>query len=330
MKITIVTKPLFIKNFLINTFIIYCYRISIKIFKLELIKFLKKEFAEFGGHYSVTRSLIAGFKNNKIQFNYNPIIFSRKIHNVVIVLSDARALMQMIKLKKNGHIKILIAGPNIVEFPFDCDDILCSELIDLVIVPSNWVSILYIKLRPILQDKIYVLPAGVDLNYWNVKKKTVKEKKVLIYLKGKYDNILYNECKKYLKHNNIEVFEIIYGEYEIDYYREKLSEVDLLIGFPCSSESQCIAWSECWATNTPTLIHSINTYVHRNIKYECSSAPYLNEINGLFFNNINDFINSLNKLLNKKIDNFNIREWVNLNMSDAIISDRILKKIREI
>ena len=329
MKLTIITKPLFINRFYFQTTIIYIYRLLTNLIKFKLIKFIINELREYGGHYSVTRSLIEGLKNNKIDFNYNPFLF-QKVNNVVIVLSDARALKQMIELKKNGKIKTLVAGPNIVEFPFDNNNILCHYLIDMVIVPSKWVSDLYIELKPVLKDKIYIMPAGVDVKFWKVNKKSNKAKHILLYLKGNYDEKLYNLCKQNLKKYEVTITEIKYGKYSLFNYREILKDVDLLIGFPCSSESQCIAWAECWATNTPTLIHSIDTFVHRNIEYKCSSAPYLNEINGLLFKDITDFDLKFNTLIYSNNKKLKIRQWVISNMSDYIITKRIVKKISEI
>lgn len=51
----------FLKNFIKK---IFYYILPVKSRKITSLK--------YGGHYAVTRSIVDGFKKNKINFNYNP------------------------------------------------------------------------------------------------------------------------------------------------------------------------------------------------------------------------------------------------------------------
>jgi hypothetical protein len=149
-KITVLTDPLPIG---INFYYIFLK----KIFNLikNLVgrqKRLKNSKWNYGGHPAVTRSIISGFKKCKINFNYNPQRVGNLSDNV-LVLAGVKTLKQAIYLKKNGYIKKIFAGPNIVTFSNDQNFLLSSPEIDIVIVPSEWVRSIYVKDLPCLKKK---------------------------------------------------------------------------------------------------------------------------------------------------------------------------------
>lgn len=98
----------------------------------------------YGGHYAVTRSLIEGLKKTDACFNYDPRNVA-EVGDVVLVLSDTNALRQAIQFKRDGRIKKLLAGPNLVVWACDDGYVLASPEIDICIVPSNFPRVAYIE-----------------------------------------------------------------------------------------------------------------------------------------------------------------------------------------
>ena len=94
-----------------------------------------------------------------------------------------------------------------------------------------------------------------------------------------------------------------------------------MIGF-AMSESQGIAWAEAWSTNVPTLIWRNNEGRFGGKIYASSTAPYLCDINGLFFNDFEDFKLQFHKWEHSR-DSFAPREWVLNNMSDEICASKL-------
>lgn len=97
---------------------------------------------KYGGHPGVTRSVLTGMTSIGVEHNYNPVSFCL-FHEIVVVMSSVKALKQAIKLKQSGKIKLLIAGPNVLDIPTDQGGILENTAIDFCLVPSEWREKMY-------------------------------------------------------------------------------------------------------------------------------------------------------------------------------------------
>ena len=133
----------------------------LKRFYLWFREYIKNHFFHYGGPSAVLESLIRGFNILDINYQLNPK--AKNISSIVCVISSVDALKWAIKAKKQGQIKKIIAGPNIVITPEDVESILLDETIDLVIVPSQWVKDFYASFRPSFGEKIKVWAAGVEI-----------------------------------------------------------------------------------------------------------------------------------------------------------------------
>jgi hypothetical protein len=322
-KITVLTDPLLHgKNLLFG-----CGKYIIKSLMNLLLE--PKSFYygfTYGGHSAVTRSLLTGFSNCKIDFNYNPKNI-RNLSDTVLVLAGVRALKQAIYFKKKGYIKKIFAGPNIATFTKDENYLLGSPEIDLLIVPSEWVRSVYLEDIPSLKDKIFVWPAGVDINYWS----PIKNNKNRILIYNKYGNFK-NDISKYINYlqQSSLKFDIVENSKKKSYtsqkYKDLLQNARLVVGFTGGSESQGIAWAEAWAMNVPTLIQSKSSNIISGRNVLSSTAPYLCSYTGLFFNNFDDFINKLEVCMHEN-NKFFPRKWIIDNMSDEVVAQKLYKKI---
>lgn len=275
-----------------------------------------------GGPSSVLRSLTNGLDELGIDYNLNPP--KTEVRRKCIVLSNVEALHEAIKLKNSGIIQTLLAGPNIVTLSDDHDGIILHPLIDLCIVPSDWVKELYLENSQALSSRISVWAAGVDLSMWPENRDLdFEDPTVVIYLKYCDDQFLRKKIHDYFVSSNWRVQTVIYGEYNSEQFAEMLSGASLAV-FLSITESQGIALAEVWASNIPTLVLRRDVVVFPNgYQFPASSAPYLNESNGMFFNSFEVFIRCMEQF---KLGSGALkpREWVSQNMTDEICAEKLI------
>jgi len=293
----------------------------------------KRDFAShsrFRGHFAVTRSLVEGLEKIGFDFNYNPNQLS-ELADTVVVLAGVRTLRQVIRLKQQGKIRRLFAGPNIVHFSSDFDSILASPEVDAAITPCYWVMKSYIQDCPTLRGRIFSWPAGVDPNYWMPDLK-LKRHHILIFDKRtiEADPRRVEPYVQYLQDLgwSVEILTRVNGVigYSPSQFRELLQRARLLIGFTLGSESQGIAWAEAWAADVPTLLLRNNQNVCHGRLLEVSTAPYLCDQNGLFFDDFEHFKTQFSYWQAHRLQ-FAPRAWTLVNMSDEACARQLYEKV---
>lgn len=280
--------------------------------------------SSFRGHPAVTRSLIEGLRDSGLRFNHNPLALS-DLHSTVVVLAGTRTLNQAIKLKQSGLLSRLFAGPNIVTLPTDHKGILGAPEIDGVITPSPWVSSLYRNHCASLDGRLIAWPAGVDSNFWRPNAVQSKDA-ALLYTKGEAaTGPLVQQCSALLAERGIEIIHIQYGQYTSSDYLRALQRAKIMVAF-ADSESQGIAWSEAWSADVPTLIFRQNQREFNGRMHACSSAPYLTNACGDFFDDLQGLRDGI---AGWEIDpnRFRPREWLLEHMTDRICAMRLVAAI---
>jgi hypothetical protein len=281
---------------------------------------------KYRGHFAVTRSLVEGLNSIGASFNYNPL-YPWEVEDSVVVLSGVRTLRQAIRLKKQGKIKKLFAGPNIVIFSSDYDSLIAAPEVDAVITPCNFVVDLYLEDNPSLKGRIFSWPAGVDTQFW-VPDNTRKRNDILIFEKQNKGPVGPVEpYADYLRSLGWNVEIIKYGSFSHNQYLESLNRSCLMLGF-VTDESQGIAWAEAWSADVPTLIWRNSSNVWGSRRYACSTAPYLTKENGLFFDDLEDFKVKFSYWEAHR-EQFKPREWTLENMSDEVSASMLYKKVFE-
>jgi len=281
---------------------------------------------KYRGHFAVTRSLIEGLQQINASFNYNPR-YPWSVADTVIVLAGARTLRQAIRLKQQGRIKKLFAGPNIVIYSSDYDSILAAPEVDAAITPCEWVVDIYLEDNPTLKDRIFAWPAGVDIHYWQPDP-AIKRDSILIFEKQNKGPVgPVAPYADYLRALGWTVQVIQYGTYTHDQYLHILQRSCLMLGFVVC-ESQGLAWAEAWSTDVPTLILKKTTNLYKGRHYKNSSAPYLRPQNGLFFDDLEDFKTQFSYWETNR-EQFTPRAWTLENMSDEVCASLLYKKVIE-
>ena len=278
----------------------------------------------FRGHFAVTRSLVQGLERMDADFNYGPLVL-RQLADTVVVLAGVDTLRQAIQLKRKGHIRRLFAGPNIVIFSSDHSSILAAPEIEAVITPSQYVDELYIEDNPCLRGKVFSWPAGVDTEYWKPEFE-LERKRILIFEKQNKGPVgPVQPYADYLRGIGWEVEVMRYGSFRHHEYRDSLQRSCLMLGF-VTDESQGIAWAEAWSCDVPTLIWRNTSNVYQGRQYKCSTAPYLCEDNGLFFDDLEHFKEQFAYWETHR-DVFQPREWTLSNMSDEVCARQLYGRV---
>lgn len=284
--------------------------------------FIRNKFFFYGGPQSVLDSLLDGFNALDVAYQLNPK--SDKVFGVVGVLSDVGALRWAIEAKKQGKIKCIIAGPNLVITPLDENKVLLDKTIDIVLVPSLWVKDFCLSLAPELANKIHVWAAGVK----DVYAPSAKNRHGCLLYRKKADDALFEGICKMLEAHRITYRSVPYGHYSKRDYFAWLNEAECMI-YMSESESQGLALTEAWMQNTPTLVWNRGYWKHKNYEWHDNtiSAPYLTEESGMFFQNVDDFNKKLPKFLSR-LSQFQARTYALNNFSNEVTSKKYLKIIQ--
>ncbi|CAK7052144.1 MAG: hypothetical protein DELT_01091 [Desulfovibrio sp.] len=200
-----------------------------------------------GGHYAVTRSLLAGLKQNGVPFSYNsPFLPS----GTVLALAGLETLKFAIEQKKAGRIRFLAAGPNICVLPSQCDFLVADTAVDLYLVNSEWTLRAYAEDCPVLRGRLAVWPAGVDPAFW-ARRSAPQTRNCLLYVKSEQAPLA--AVKDVLRKVGITAEVIRYGEYDQHSFKALLEASDCMI-YLGDSESQGIALAEAWAMDVATFV----------------------------------------------------------------------------
>lgn len=277
--------------------------------------------SEYRGHFAVTRSLVEGLKKIGVNSSYNPTSID-DLAEVVVVLSGISTLRQAIQLKRKGYIRKILAGPNLMVFPSEHKGLICAPEVDLCVVPSNWVRDMYEDDSPDLISRCVAWPAGVDTKYWHPSSRPLNSSTVLFFEKQNKGPVgPLTDYFPIVKRRGYNVDSIVYGKYLPDQYLRQLQEACVMVGF-VTDESQGIAWAEAWSTNVSTLLWFQDHDTYKGRTFSSSTAPYLTDYTGLFFNSPADF-ERIFEQWEKNRFNFQARKWVLENMSDEVCAKKI-------
>ncbi len=264
------------------------------------------------GPDSVKESLIRGLYEAGVSFSLDV----PKPSGNVIVLSGISALEENIEAKKNGVIKKLIAGPNIVVDPRDSGGIICHDAIDIVLTPSNWTAAYWRASAPEIADKIRVWAAGISIH-----QPSDKTGSVIIYDKILDESLVEKIKLEVEKHSGKPALIFTYGSFQRKDYLKALETAPAMI-YLSRSESQGLALFEAWSYDVPTIVNLSEIWQSEDHIWKAPliNAPYLNDELGLVFQDTRDIPDLLEvaKDLRPKV-------FCDKNFSDAISARKLLE-----
>lgn len=269
------------------------------------------------GPRAVFNSLIRGLQTLNV-----PFVVNKKGGDALCVLSGVCALREVLKWKRDGLVKKIVAGPNIVVFPNDANGLICDPAVDIILVPAQWVKELWISLRPELAPRIVVWAAGVQDPGVTVSR---KRKGFLIYRK-RIPTELFDFIIRTLDSRRIEYIIMEYGSFSQDEYFTNLNQVKGVL-YLTESESQGLALTEAWIRDVPTLVWDRGLFQGGGYTWEgASSAPYLTPLCGMRFTGEKDFLDRLDDFLND-IELFQSRKYALEYFTDKKSTESFLKII---
>jgi hypothetical protein len=274
-----------------------------------------------GGHYSHTRSVVVGLEQLGVNFAYQPRL-DRTEARAALVLLGIDELKAAIEWRRRGGCKLLLAGPTVVERPHDKDGILLSPEIDRVVVASDKVRLQYESLAPQLIGRILVCPSGVDENYWRASPRR-PQNRVLIYNKRMPQ--VASQLVSVLSKNGFPCEVINYGErrkdrYRFHQYRSALNRAFVCIMLTLDEPSGNMA-TECWSMDVPTMAYRAPGYEN------AATLPFVNSATGSYWSSIDELLGLLRGL---SYANYQPRNWVLTNMTDAICSANLINLVNKI
>ncbi len=230
------------------------------IFSKENIKSkLKKILRKKRGPTGVIKSIENGLKSYNYEFRIDPP--AELIGNVVHVVSGIEALRKILALKKQGVVKKIIAGPNLVITPKDENGIIMDSLIDVILLPSEWTKKFYDSFDEELSKKTIIWPAGVEIPLANTSEKKFD---FLIYKKNIPEQIFKNIIKL-ISNKKLNYKIIYYGKFNQQNYFNLLNQSRYMI-YLQEVESQGLSLQEAWARNVPTLVWNKDEYIFKKTK----------------------------------------------------------------
>lgn len=291
-------------------------------------KYIRHIPCNYGGHYSVTRSLFDGFRAIGFnEYNYRPVY--RDIAEHVHVLSGIPALRYAIALKQKGLVKRLTAGPNIIAYADQKGwEYLLDENVNQILFPSQNNADYFCRYLPELKKKTAVFASGIDESQF--KPKNMHRKYVLVYLKH-VSEYWGNYISYILKKHGFQPYIIKYGSYHLSGYKSILNRSKFMISISLH-DTQGLYLAEAWAMDCPTVCYNSHfrsfpgtkTYVAGNQL----GSPYVCSENGAVFDSMSDLERILKDYRNMTVQ-WHAREWVLRNMTDAVCSRHFLELIRE-
>lgn len=265
----------------------------------NVIKFLLNR--QWRGPQAVEKSLKQGLIDLKLPFDLNisPINFS-----TVGVLSGVATLKQVINWKRQGKIKTIIAGPNLVIGPYDFDSIVLDPMIDIFLAPSEWSVDFYVSKVPELKSKMRVWPAGVYVP--PISTGSLKSLDFIIYNKIGQESLV-GQIVHYLEINHLSYKIFTYGNFKQDEYFKWLVRSKKII-YLSHSESQGLGLFEAWARGVPSLVWERGLWEYEQYYWRGNTAsPYVCAENGMIFKDFTEFTKVLPIFLKT---NFSPKEFV--------------------
>lgn len=231
--------------------------------------------------------------------------------DTLLVLSGVSALKHAIRLRADGTIKKLIAGPNVVMHPSDAKRIMCNDAIDLILVPSSWVQEFWKHEAPELASKLHVWPAGTA-----IAPASTRTGLPIIYDKLGDATLLEKARDAVGEHRYF-----TYGTFIRSAYLTALSDAPYLV-YLAHSESQGLALQEAWAHDVPTFVNHSTHWEHGGCSWEAQNinCPYLTPELGAVFENSEEL-----RIMISSAHAVHPKEYCDMYLSDKASAEALLK-----
>lgn len=198
-----------------------------------------------------------------------------------VVFKDVRNLRAALRLKHEGQLGKLLAGPFVATMPFEYNQILLDPGIDGLVFLSAWHRDMFLREASHRPRACHLWFAGVDTDFWTPAPERQRDK-VLVYFKQGLPSER-QAIEQALRDRGIPFEVVVYGQYEKDQYKALLQDTSFVI-FIHQTETQGLATFEAWSMDCPTLhLNPGSMHFLGKVYPGASSCPYLSASTGLDF-----------------------------------------------
>ena len=199
---------------------------------------------------------------------------------------------------------------------------------DCLIVASDWIRDLYCDSAPSLVAKCRTCPSGVDAVAWTPTASAPTGRAVVFWKSGPESPCV--AVERAVAQHGWDSVRIRYGTYNATTYRKALDGAAVAV-FLSAFETQGLALAEAWAMNVPTIVWNPLTRTEwRGWSFTAgSSAPYLSEATGTFWQSLEELDRALT-CVRTEDHCFRPRDWVLTHMTDAVCARRLFATIEEV
>jgi len=278
----------------------------------------------------VVDNFLLGLTRLKIEYTLNQLPVFYKPSDKVICFGLGR--LGLAGIRKTNPLIAAIGFPYPGELPELSDRYNLRKFLQ----HSEWVLDLS-RTSGAYPSQVYeTWPAGIDTKEWTESARMENKKiDVLIYNKiywepAKYNRILIEPIKHYLKENNYSYNEIFYGQYVPGEYKMLLNSCRIMI-FLSAHESQGLAYQEALSSGVPVFAWNPGFWLDpKRFEYglpevRASSVPFFDARCGMEFKDAKEFSDKFELFIGSAHErNFSPREYILDNLSIEKSTEKML------
>lgn len=272
-----------------------------------------------GGHARVFLNLRAGLDRIGVRYRINDYRYAKKNLSELACIVGKSCVLDKIEWKNP-----ILFGPAAYSHPLDDPHLFERCPVKKVLVPGPWMKEMC---KPYWHDDVDVWPVGIDTTRWQSSEWPRKPIDVLLYDKVRWNHERYNEVliepiRAFLRKNGHSFREIRYGFYREEEFRVALNECKSMI-FLCEHETQGIAYQQALSCGVPIMAWDLggpwkdpHYFPHRVVFEPVTSVPYWDERCGQRFLDFSDLETKWNCFwLEVQHNRFKPREFVLENLT---------------
>jgi hypothetical protein len=247
------------------------------------------------GHRMVYQNLKKGLDRAEIPYRDNDFRYIRRHPEELMCIVGKPYL-----LFEYDWPNPVLFGASIFEHPLVHPDFWTRyPNVQKMLVPGPWMQEMFAEHYP--EENVGAWPVGIDVEKWRPKRpQEEKPNRVLLYDKvqwahDRYEDIIINPIRQYLRAQGIEIETLRYGHYFPEDLKAALEQCRAVV-FLCEHETQGIAYQQMLASGVPLFAWDRGgywqdpDYFPDQVRYgPVSSVPYWDERCGMKFENGNQF-----------------------------------------
>jgi glycosyltransferase involved in cell wall biosynthesis len=298
----------------------------------RLIRGILRGSSRPGGQQRVFLNLCAGLDKLGISYRINDYRYAKRhLDELACIIGKPHVLNKL--CWRNP----IMFGASVYSHPLCDPDLLARLPIRRVLVPGEWMRQMW---EPYYGSAVVAWPVGIDTDSWKPHSETEKSFDFLIYDKVRWDHQNYERTllepiRQELRRRNFRYFELRYGYYDDEAFRDLLRKCRAMI-FLCEHETQGIAYQQALACDVPILAWDRGGYWQDpefypdQVKFgPVTSVPYWHDRCGRKFADATGFPEGLDRFLECR-SQYSPRAYILQTLTLEICARQYLNNVSEL